>query len=164
MTKPLVNQRKHQNPAWAFFSRFEIPNYLDEHGGTYLTRWRLIATPLGQIMVHRMTAPDPMPTLHDHPWSFVSVVLRGGYTEFARSARDWIYAEPRRVRWFNFKRAEDAHWIETLDQTPTWTLVICGPRRREWGFIDHDRTWTRWDQHPNQILMDAALARRKGNA
>jgi len=141
---------------WAFLERFDIPDY-DQPDRNYLTRWRLIQTPLFGIYLHRFDTPDPRPTLHDHPWSFVSVVLRGGYSE-RRNYEDWS-AVP--IRHINAKPATGLHWISRLHRVPTWTLMFVGRRQREWGYLDRDGTWTRYDLHPHAHEFDAALERRR---
>lgn len=106
-------------------------------GDPYLTRWRIIDSPLFGIFVHKMHRPDASPILHDHPWSFVSFVLRGGYVEQRRnmeleyqSGEKWR----RHIKHFNVKRLRDAHFIQHLDRTPTWTLVFVGRTKRVWGY------------------------------
>lgn len=151
-----------RSPNWAFMQRFEVPNY--DTDGNYLTRWRVIQTPLFGVYLHRFEGPDPRPTLHDHPWNFLSLVLRGGYTEFTPGDREGIYAEPRRVRRFNRKRATDLHWISELTRVPTWTLMFVGRRKRVWGYVEPDGTWTQFDLHPYNAQFMASLERRKALA
>lgn len=161
MTRRLANNR---SPRWAFMERFEIPD-LDNPERNYLTRWRLIQTPWFGIYLHRMDGPDSRPTLHDHPWPFISFILRGGYDERVRTEPDetgfWrAYLRP--VRWINVKSALDLHSIRRLHRTPTWTLMLVGPRRRIWGYLDDDGTWTPFDQHLHSAEFDAAMAARRG--
>lgn len=130
---------------WAFLRRCEIPCSDDR---VYLTRWRIVQTPWMALYLHRFTAPDPSWDLHDHPWRFVSVVVRGGYVEERLSLfRGSTYR--RRVRWWNGMRTHDAHAVVELLRYPTWTLVLTGARRRQWGFLDVEsdsvRTWTAHD-------------------
>lgn len=151
-----------RSTRWAFMESFEIPDY-DHPERNYLTRLRVVQTPWFAVYLHRMDGPDPRPTLHDHPWSFVSIILslrlrRRGYHEVT------CYGCPeRRVRWLNVKRAENTHYIRRLADLgkPTYTLMLVGRRRREWGYVDPDGTWTRFDRHPHAAEFDAALARRQ---
>lgn len=46
----------------------------------YLTRWTLFGCSLFTIKVHKIMMSDEA-CLHDHPWSFLSVILSGGYWE-----------------------------------------------------------------------------------
>jgi hypothetical protein len=127
---------------WQFMERFTIKM---PDGSIYLDRLRIIQTPFFGIMLHKFTGPDAEPYLHDHPWSFFSIVLRGGYREMRRNNHTYT-ADPKRVRFFNFMSKHDAHFIYQLDRNPTWTLVIHGRRRRTWGFYiptthPPDQTW-----------------------
>lgn len=166
-----------RSKKWAFMERFEIPR-LDPPYDNYLVRWRIIQAPLFAIYLHRMDHPDSRATLHDHPWNFISFVLRGGYTELVPAqetvqsisaqyqARNpmrpdlWIKKKYRRVRWFNVKRAEDFHSIRELHETPTWTLLLVGRRRREWGYLD-ENGWTAHYLHSMAEEFDAAMAARR---
>lgn len=128
-------------------------------GRVALERWGLELRALGGIFVHRIDAPDPGPDLHDHPWWFASLVIRGGYSEERapiRLATQWNqlaekhevgrkWRGPRGVirerrRWsLRSIRLDECHRI-VLVQRPTWTLVVHGPHRRQWGFYT-PRCW-----------------------
>ena len=105
-------------------------------GQVYLSRWGFGHDRVGRVLLHRMDAPDPGLDLHDHPWSFVSIVLRGGYTEVRCDARitsgDRVNA--RRPGSVQLMRLDETHTIVRLHRQRCWTLVIGGPRRRRWGF------------------------------
>ena len=134
---------------WAFMRRFDI---LDADGGLYLRRWRIVQTPWFAIYLHKIARSDKDRDLHDHPWSFVSLILRGGYDEVLDGAASWFpttanaWAKPVRRRWLSlsFRRATDAHRILRLHRTPTWTLVLTGPRRRDWGFYIDGKGFVDW--------------------
>lgn len=131
---------------WEFFGDPLV--LVDENNGReFLKRWRLVQTPLFSIFLHRMQVPDPGVDLHDHPWSFVSFVLRGGYIErVADTRRPWEERHRHRGRWsFGGIRLDQIHSIDALDRTPTWTLVVTGPTRRRWGFVAGDDGWQDWE-------------------
>lgn len=153
--------------AWAFMERVDAPDY-DEPERNFLTRWRVISTPLFGLYVHRIDGPDPRPTLHDHPWPFVTFVLAGSYTEDFRSTRcDHIGPIMRRRsrewrRWSVHRmRKTDAHTITSV-RARTWTLLLVGRRRREpsWGYWDY-YGFTPWDQHPHAAEFAEAVAIRE---
>lgn len=125
-----------QSP-WAFIRRLAVPG----RRGVYLDRLRIIQTPWFAIWLHRLGEPDRDRHLHDHPRPFVSLVLRGGYVEelpWPSTLSGTCGGYTSHVRWLNIKRATDLHRIVSLDRTPTWTLVFCGPLRRRWGFVTED--------------------------
>jgi hypothetical protein len=97
----------------------------------YLERWSLNFG-LFSIKLHHIWREDFGRDLHDHPWWFVSLILRGGYVE-----RLWREGRERTRtfhRWRLLRRSTpDRHRIERV-LGPTWSLVITGPSVREWGF------------------------------
>lgn len=126
-------------------------------GRVYLDRWAVGHDRVGMVMLHRMTAPDPGLDLHDHPWRFRSLILWGGYVEercSTRLATRYAVAAavidgnappgadpvprgpqyPRRPGAFTPLGLDECHRIVELLRPTCWTLVIRGPRRREWGF------------------------------
>src|ERR1700756_1815271 len=46
----------------------------------YVIRWRL-ELPFGSVRVHHWLGPDDHRALHDHPWWFLTIVLKGSYSE-----------------------------------------------------------------------------------
>jgi hypothetical protein len=137
-------------PRWAFMKRRLIGSGDD----VYLDRTYVIQTPLFGVLFHRIHRPDNQRDLHDHPWSFFSIVLRGWYEEDVPHECDepnCLYAlttRRRTVRWFNFKRAEDRHSIRFVSRRPVWTLVFTGPKRRTWGFwIDSGTKFVKWTEY-----------------
>lgn len=139
-SQPLAGKRK----PWQFMTRFVIKN---AEGDPYLIRYRLIDTPYGGIFLHKILQPDSDPFVHDHPWSFVAFVLRGGYVEKRRDNHTHQLAW-HVVQRVNIMRRDDAHYIHALHRVPTWTLVFHGFRRRTWGF------WVPTEPAPNQTWVE----------
>ncbi len=146
--------------------RFEVPD-LDRPERTYLSRLRIVQTPWCALYLHRIDTPDSRPTLHDHPWSFVSLILRGGYYEQRLDLHTLVERRARR-RWLNVMRRDDAHYIERLLRVPTWTLLFVGSRRRTWGYwrrvAGSDGAswyWTRFDRDEHAVEFDTAMAARR---
>lgn len=126
-------------------------------GRVYLDRWGIEWKRLGGIFLHKMEAPDPGVDLHDHPWTFLSLILWGGYTEerietrlapnAAQVAETWKQVQPRGT-WASTRgdtvhrnrlslrvmRLDECHRITWLNRPTSWSLVIHGPNRRTWGF------------------------------
>lgn len=112
----------------------------------YIVRLHLVKTPWGAICLHWINKPDAEPYLHDHPVSFLSLVLRGGYEEERASAHPGesaIYDH----KWFNYITADqrDTHRI-THVEPGTVTLCFMGPKTREWGFHTEDG-WVWWKDY-----------------
>lgn len=107
-----------------------------QDGELYLRRLHLIQTPWFSIFVHWIPRPDRDEFLHDHPVTFLSIVLKGWYFEVRESSQ-------RMVRWFNFVHATDAHRIIYVHPTGAITLVFSGPPQRVWGFHTY-KGWVSW--------------------
>jgi len=91
------------------------------------------------IFVHKFRKGDPG-DLHDHPWPYFTLILKGGYYEWIPGQLDeegnWN-CEVRKWRGpghFRFCGAKSFHRIELKEGVTPWTLFIPGPQKREWGF------------------------------
>ena len=110
-----------------------------DDGNVYLRRYHLLRTRWIQIYVHNLCSSDLDTDLHDHPWSFVSIILAGGYTEYTPEG-----VFQRRARQILFLPVGSPHRLEL--SRPAWTLVITGKVQREWGFVTPSG-WQSWQEH-----------------
>lgn len=96
--------------------------------GPMLKRYFLIGTPWFGLYLHHFIRSDNDRHFHDHPWSFLTFLIGGGYIEHTP-------AGTFRRRRFSllWRPAEWRHWVEV--PTPVWTLVVRFRKRRAWGFI-----------------------------
>lgn len=136
---------------WAFLEGMDI----GADGDPYLDRLRIVQTPLFGIYLHHIHRPDRDRDPHDHPWSFISLVLAGGYTE--QVWRDKLYPSSFRTRerrrWTVARMSRRAAHMITGINGPLWTLVLTGPRRGAWGFW-HLGEFIPWREYTSQA--DAA--------
>lgn len=113
-------------------------------GSPYMLRyWISHDGPLA-ARLHHICTPDLDRHMHDHPWDFTSVVLRGSYVEARPLARNPVFnadeTEPaqlleRTVGSVAMRRATDRHRIVTVSEGGCWTLVHLGERLdHPWGF------------------------------
>lgn len=93
----------------------------------YVIRWR-IETPWGSIRLHHWLGADDARAFHDHPWSFTTFVLRGGYVDMTPAGSEYLRAPAVRHR-----GAEHRHTV-LPDMGGAWTIVVTGPKVRTWGF------------------------------
>lgn len=127
--------------------------YEKEPDSRYSTLCKLHKRPFGWLLqrfgvsvrIHRLHTPDLDRHMHDHPWPFVSVVLRGFYVE-ARPRQiepaffgdvHTVESMQMRVRGTGsiaFRRATDRHSILSTSVGEVWTLFITFPKRQWWGF------------------------------
>lgn len=137
-----ATEREYSGDGWGV-----IVDTIGDAANPYMHRW-VLTTPWGTVRLHHIVRSDDDRCLHDHPWSFVSLILRGGYFDITADAERWCRAGTI-VR----HRAEDAHRLVVLPRSvgTTWTLVFTGPRRRKWGFHTPDG-WVYW----REFLADGA--------
>jgi hypothetical protein len=123
----IARDRKYKSGTIWCFWRW---TYVDSE---YILRLHVVKTPWFAVCLHWIRKPDAEPWLHDHPVSFLSIVLRGGYTELRKIGDGKTFHKVN--RWFNFVRSSDTdrHRI-ILTRTNTLTLCFMGPKTREWGF------------------------------
>ncbi len=142
----------------------------------YMLRWYVIPkNPLLNIYVHKFLRSDEDRALHDHPWWFVSLLLRGGYIEVSeapagkltvltRMAPDWTRPWVHRgLGWraLAYRRATYRHRVKLIPlidhrntfvsrrdwrELPCWTLIITGRKSRPWGFWCPGGRFVPWRQ------------------
>lgn len=113
--------RNHPRVLIKFRERLGLPSC------PYLIRWRL-ELPFGSIRLHHWLGPDDSRAFHDHSWWFLTLIIRGGYTDSSPSGDESLSAGMIR-----FRKAEHQH---TVIPRPggAWTLLVTGPPVRAWGF------------------------------
>lgn len=108
-----------------------------DDGSAYLFRRQILRTPWLRVFIHDIHEPDHDRHVHDHPWSFLSVILAGGYTELFDPDPTDAAAVVTTRRWrpgsVHLMSHRSAHRIICAEPNLR-TLVIAGPRRRSWGF------------------------------
>lgn len=120
---------------------YRVISNLDE-SSPYLRRWSLWLPRGWSIKLHEILRPDDDRCEHDHPWFMLRVILWGGYTE-QRNGRTvdllpWRPWAPWRI--YPCRSGTFRHRILHLHGRSSWTIALCGPAVREWGFF----TLTRW--------------------
>lgn len=122
-----------------------------EYGGLkecpYFRR-TIIDFKLFSIRFHRWYSDDDPRTLHCHPFSFLTIVLSGGYTDVSDNGNDKLRAGSIR-----FRDATYRHSVR--DVLPgTRTVLFTGPVKRRWGFyvdskyITRDKYFAEFGHHP----------------
>lgn len=97
------------------------------------------AYPLIGARVHHILRSDEGRNFHDHPWPYLTVILRGGYWEITPDFFDGeMRGEVR--RWHGpgsmlLRRARSWHRLELPAGQTAWTLFCTGPKVQPWGFL-----------------------------
>lgn len=110
--------------------------------------WQSQDCALENAYVHRFLRSDDDRALHDHPWSWVTVLLDGSYWEHVPADLDYPAGPTvrrRRTAGDIVVRREAAypHRVELDEGRPVTTLFLTAEKSREWGFWC-ERGWRHW--------------------
>jgi len=102
------------------------------------------------IFVHKFLKSDTE-DVHDHPWPFLTIILRGGYYEWTpqfdsqgrKIAEIARWYGPGSIRWAS---ASQYHRVELDPDITCWTLFMPGIKTRDWGFLVKNK-WVQWEQY-----------------
>lgn len=122
---------------------------------SYLERYYLFLKDRQQfpfnVFLHKFLKGDP-DDVHDHPWPYATVILKGGYYEWVpefdlqgkkiSETRHW--RGPGHVR---LSKSTSYHRIELKSDITAWTLFMPGPKKRDWGFLVNNQ----WIQHEQYL-------------
>lgn len=105
------------------------------------------------VTLHKIVRSDD-PILHDHPWPFMTIILKGGYWEhtpvFDKNGNKFAeFTQWRGPGSIVMRKAKEYHWLE-LDESvgPATTLFFMGPQQRDWGFLVQVKKGVhRWIRH-----------------
>ena len=111
----------------------------------FQTRWLAPIFPKlsYKIVLHNIVKSD-IDGLHDHPWSWKTRILSGGYWEDTLEGKFWRSPQDG----WRSRSAYDFHRLvldtKKAGKDGTWTLFIMGPKEKEWGFLSKDEEWVHW--------------------
>lgn len=117
------------------------------------TCWQRLAVRLSMylpnIYLHKFLRSDDERALHDHPWAWASLLLRGSYIEHSIAAGGIHRRHVRAPGSLKICGPRAAHRVELRDlfgngPSPCWTLFITTPVLREWGFHCPQAGWVPW--------------------
>lgn len=123
------------------------------NGKPYLTRWIVFECGWFGFYVHKFWDSDYERALHDHPWNFVSIVLKGSYLEWTDNT-----VITRKAGSIAYRSCTHKHRVELTDKKPVWTLMFVSKRLRPWGFWPSTGWchWRKFDQE-NNVCGDKVL-------
>lgn len=107
------------------------------------------------VTLHKIVRSDD-PIFHDHPWPYMTVVLKGGYWEHTP-----IFDNNGKLVGENIefkgpgsivrRGAKEFHWLELDNDKPAVTLFFMGTQQREWGFLVELKNgvtrWIKWTHY-----------------
>jgi len=124
-------------------------------GEDYMHRYYLFLTDRKwfpfNFTLHKIVKSDD-PIFHDHPWPYMTIVLKGGYWEHTPVFDNQGHKFAEFTKWRGpgsviLRKANEFHWLELDEDKSTTTLFFMGPQQRDWGFlVDKTKTKTQWIQ------------------
>lgn len=124
----------------------------------FMKRW-VLQTRFGSIRLHHWMGSDDLRNQHDHPWSFLTIVLKGGYDDlsteqidcpacdsqsFLRLAGDCqdcgnsgvidtLKTSRMSAGRVQYRHAHHRHSVK-VDPGGCWTLIFTSADQRKWGY------------------------------
>lgn len=89
------------------------------------------------VYIHHVAKSDEERDPHDHPWDFISLVLKNGYTEKVWDSKDrnsfkTFVRNPGKIV---YHKVSQFHQLK-LNSEGAWTLVVAGRRKHNlWGYL-----------------------------
>ena len=84
------------------------------------------------IFIHKILKSD-RGDLHDHYWSYFTVILAGGYVETTEKG-----TFNRKPGYMGFRRSTDRHSLKINEIKPAWTLIFVGPNKGSKSHAKYD--------------------------
>jgi hypothetical protein len=112
---------------WAEELKCRTANDFGAATGVYVRRWYL-ETPFFTVRLHHWLHSDDTRHFHDHPWWFITMVLKGSYVDLSPEKNELMI--PGRIR---FRPANHRHSVK-VGSGGAWTILLTGPKVRRWGF------------------------------
>ncbi len=116
---------------------FLIREIVSKKGEVHFQRYRILQTSLFSIYIHHILKSDEDKHPHNHPFSFLSIILKGGYVERLWNLKNNKYEMDYTASLagsYIYRNTKQFHHITLVD--PTWTLVFVGKRTNDkWGYL-----------------------------
>jgi len=138
---------------------FKILRITDSDGEPYLTRVVLFRCSRLKVYLHKIHQSDHDRALHDHPWPFISILLKGSYLEDTHpEPKPGVFSTGlrlrQRIRFINCRLRPDAPHRLELDRGKVYTIVFGGRKVREWGFWKDNQ----WIHHATYLGEEAVTS------
>lgn len=129
---------------------------VEVNGELYMRRWRFRKDNTWGFRLHNILKSDEDRELHDHPFTFITFILWGGYWEhLADGSRTWhgMFSCLKRPATTLHRLELAPEWRKETDERgititvkrerPAWTFVLRSRYFREWGF-QTPTGWIHW--------------------
>ncbi len=109
----------------------------------YLERWTIFRKGRLHVRLHYLKKDDCTPFLHSHPFSYISLILKGGYTETLEH-KDVMHKRFSLI----FRNAKTFHRLKKVDPNTLTFFIAWSTKDKKWDLknIDLDVPgWTVYD-------------------
>lgn len=97
--------------------------------------------------IHKILRSDKDDYGHNHPWGYLSIILRGSYVEHEFDASgNWLRARRYYPGDILIRRANHFHKL-TVAEGPVITLFIAWRKTQSWGFMKPGGEFVPWREH-----------------
>lgn len=122
----------------------------------YLIRYTLFTCKFFSIKIHKALISDPEEP-HDHPWNYLSFILRGGYWEERKQAIPRESADQTdkywntHLKWYKpgsilYRKGDQLHKLIIPENSYCISLIFTFKKWRKWGYLKNNR----WEQYQKQ--------------
>jgi hypothetical protein len=132
-----------------FNSLFLTKEIKSQEGVVHFRRWRFLELPFLRVYLHNILRADEDKHQHDHPWSFCSFILKGGYKQDVTKWWTGPYetiSDECRAGSFRKYCSRDTHKLTELFGS-TWSIVVAWGFKREWGYQTIERGWLKANEY-----------------
>jgi len=105
----------------------------------YLVRYSIFNCRWFAIKIHNILSSDD-DCLHDHPWRFVTFLMKGSYIEHTPDGKSKKYGRFSLL----YRNLNYIHRLEIVE--PVWTFVVTFKKKKKWGFFTKNG-WVEWFKH-----------------
>jgi len=117
------------------------------HGGSlYMTRYIFYFFSC-TLRLHRFMRGDRDRMMHNHPFVFVTFPLASYEEVYWDAARRCERRRIVKAFRFHFRGLAFRHRVTRPSRVPTWTVVLSGPYRQQWGFFPNPDTFEPYNTH-----------------
>lgn len=101
----------------------------------FLLRYTILKINKLHVRLHRIISADGTPYLHNHPFNYISIILKGGYTE-QLLVNDQVKEIHHTKGSFIFRHHQTYHRIKSVDEGCK-TLFITWKTNKKWRLKSH---------------------------
>lgn len=122
----------------------------------YLERYTILKIGRLHIRLHRIKRSDITPFQHTHPFSYISIILRGGYTDRVRTK---CYTHG--IGSVIFRKSSTPHRIVDVEHGTTTLFITWLTKDRKWKFVEYGEVSGEWTLYETGIYKRVLYGKEK---